>query len=96
MSKGLVFFGKPLGLRSQNQRGYAPAFLTDGLQNFGQLFGVFRLSKEKISRIGRNLFSDVAVGRASQENVVAIADEILLQKTGNKVFLNIEDRSHEK
>src|SRR2546427_8051963 len=97
MGKGLVSFRDSIGLRSEDQSGNSSPFLAYRLQNFGKPLGVFGLRQKEIGRVRCNVFSDVAVVRAAQENcVAAIGEEILLQKTGNEVFLDIKKRLHGK
>ena len=97
MGERFVFFGKSFGLGSQDQCGDPVAFLAHRVENFGKPLRVFRLSEEEIDRVCGDVFGNIAVCRASQKNSsVAVTDKILLQKTGNKVFLHIKDRLHGK
>ena len=95
MSEGLILVGNALRLRSQDQRRNPVAFLANGFQNLGKSLRIVGLREKEVGRVGCQLFGDIAVRGTFQEDVAAVTNKILLQKTGNEVLFDIKDRLHE-
>ena len=95
MGERPVFFGNAFWLRREHQRRNTSILLSHTIQDVGNHLGIIRLSKKQIAAFDVDVLFQVPICRRSYKGgAISVANEVLMEKTGNEVILHIENRSH--